>query len=296
MSTQKGQLSSTRKGWENERLAAFLLSRFSFVSQPLSASDDTGVDFLCTIYSKSLTNKKVEFLRPVTGFAIQVKSSKRDAQARQGTWTEFLVNLELPYFIGVVSQKELSMEVYSAEFLPLLTPKVGLPASFRFKLVEEEIHVTKDKWEQSCGLSPPEILCPHVCTICATDRSEEVEVNSDRILNICRRVRANISSKVSEENLYEFDGDGTPLIMAGPGSVKHFRMNVLKRLAEAFYNLEWAMEYSPKDFSEAEFSAYSALCDELIPKYQPLAGHGALCEYVLERKRKVHAKRRARPR
>ena len=38
-------LLSPRKGWENENLAAYLLSRFSFIVQPSSIADDVGSDF-----------------------------------------------------------------------------------------------------------------------------------------------------------------------------------------------------------------------------------------------------------
>src|SRR3989442_3819860 len=45
-----GQLYTVRTGWEAERLAHYLLSRFSFVAQPTTISDDVGSDFYCTIF------------------------------------------------------------------------------------------------------------------------------------------------------------------------------------------------------------------------------------------------------
>jgi hypothetical protein len=38
-------LYSIRSGWEAERLAHYLLSRFSFVAQPTTIADDVGSDF-----------------------------------------------------------------------------------------------------------------------------------------------------------------------------------------------------------------------------------------------------------
>jgi hypothetical protein len=36
---------TVRSGWEGERLAEYLLSRFSFVAQPITTADDVGSDF-----------------------------------------------------------------------------------------------------------------------------------------------------------------------------------------------------------------------------------------------------------
>lgn len=40
-----GPLRQTRLGWENEQLAHYLLSRFSFVAHPSTVGDDLGSDF-----------------------------------------------------------------------------------------------------------------------------------------------------------------------------------------------------------------------------------------------------------
>jgi hypothetical protein len=39
------QLYRFRKGWENENLAQYLLSRVAFIARPVSVSDDLGTDF-----------------------------------------------------------------------------------------------------------------------------------------------------------------------------------------------------------------------------------------------------------
>jgi len=64
-------LSSFRKGWENENLARFLLSRFSFVAHPASVSDDIGTDFFCTIFEIVKEGKR-DSLMPRNAFAIQI--------------------------------------------------------------------------------------------------------------------------------------------------------------------------------------------------------------------------------
>jgi hypothetical protein len=62
-----------RVGWEGERLAHYLLSRFSFVAQPTTIADDVGSDFYCTIFG--ILETQPPMVEPRTSFAIQVKSS-----------------------------------------------------------------------------------------------------------------------------------------------------------------------------------------------------------------------------
>ena len=69
-----------RKGWENENLAQYLLSRVAFVARPVSVSDDMGTDFYCTLFQKI----RDRTLLPRTAFAIQIKrhddvTSKKNA-------------------------------------------------------------------------------------------------------------------------------------------------------------------------------------------------------------------------
>ena len=51
-----GHLKNTRIGWENERLAEFLLSRISFIANPAKTSDDVGTDFICTLFRQERKN------------------------------------------------------------------------------------------------------------------------------------------------------------------------------------------------------------------------------------------------
>jgi hypothetical protein len=44
------QLGFPHKGWENEHLATFLLSRIAFVATPITVGDDIGTDIFCTLF------------------------------------------------------------------------------------------------------------------------------------------------------------------------------------------------------------------------------------------------------
>ena len=124
-----------RKGWANENLARFILSKFSFVSQPATIADDLGADFYCTFFiqgskkRKTKSDKIIEdvFIYPKNSFAIQIKSSRRPFNITNKL--EYFDSLEIPLFIGVVNQKKLSISIYSGDVIPELFSFVGLPPS-----------------------------------------------------------------------------------------------------------------------------------------------------------------------
>ena len=91
----KKHLSSFRVGWENEKLAVYLLSRISFVSSPNSIGDDSGFDCYCTLF-KTEQEKKHEYLFPLNAFLIQIKSNKDKFELP----FNFTNKLNIPYFIA----------------------------------------------------------------------------------------------------------------------------------------------------------------------------------------------------
>jgi hypothetical protein len=98
-------------GWENEQLAHYLLSRFSFVAHPATISDDIGSDFYCTIFD--VLESEPPKMEPRISFAIQVKSN--DERIDASNKIKYLDQLEVPFFVGVVDQATASLKIYSAE-------------------------------------------------------------------------------------------------------------------------------------------------------------------------------------
>ena len=105
-----------RAGWEAERLAHYLLSRFSFVAQPTTIADDVGSDFYCTIFE--ILDSNPPAVEPRTSFAIQVKSNTEKIQVHNKI--AYLEHLEIPFFVGVIDQGVGEMRIYSAERLPMM--------------------------------------------------------------------------------------------------------------------------------------------------------------------------------
>lgn len=248
-----GHLYSVRTGWEAERLAHYLLSRFSFVAQPTTIADDVGSDFYCTIFD--ILDSNPPTLEPRTSFAIQVKSNAENIDAHNKV--QFLHHLEIPFFLGVVDQTAAELKIYSAERFPMMTAVFGLPEKLWLRPVGDDDH--RRAWEGTDAKSGVTLNCYYVCTFSASEGRNEIRPKVAQLLKLCRRAIANIGTRRAEEHIYQIDDEGkTFSIVAGCGSVNCFRDNIYRRLAEAFYNFEYMLNWDPVLFDLAEFQVYEA--------------------------------------
>jgi hypothetical protein len=252
-----------RAGWEAERLAHYLLSRFSFVAQPTTIADDVGSDFYCTIFDILDTNPPM--VEPRTSFAIQVKSNSDKIEAHNKV--HYLHHLEIPFFIGVVDQAAAELKIYSAERFPIMTAVYGLREKLWLRPVEDD-----DPNNYCDGHSVPDgvtLNCYHFCTFATSEGRDQLRTKVQRLLNLCQRATANIRSRRSEEHIYQWDQEGTKFsIVAGSGSIQCFRDNMYKRLAEAFYNFEYLLNSEPQMFNIAEFQVYEQFHLALMASYR----------------------------
>jgi hypothetical protein len=251
-------LLTPRKGWENEKLASYLLSRLSFVASPTSIADDVGSDFFCTLFEIETANG-VEVVLPRSSFAIQVKSSADKISVDNKI--DYFNRLELPFFIGVVSQSPPEMRVYSAEFLPILFSREGPPTKFSLVPVSSTDFDRDKQYEVggSKGILDVRLKCPLVATLRVADDRRTLNSTVSTLLQICSRAHANISTRRLEEHVFNLDGNGRYQIVAGSGSYNYFRGNFLKRLAEVFYNLKWIVMNKRNEFSTSEFQQFQSL-------------------------------------
>jgi hypothetical protein len=262
-------LLATRKGWENERLASYLLSRFSFAAQPSSVADDLGSDFFCTLFNIVKLESGHDGLRPLSSFAVQVKSSPDDIS--MDNKIDYLDKLELPFFVGVARQSPPTMTIYSAEILPYMFSLFGVPDKLTLRLADESgldaNHLCHDLRSEGRGIR---VLCPAVVTLNVTDDRSKLAMTVEALHSICVRVNRNIAARTSEEHIYDMDGKSFQ-ILAGPGSLQHFRMNFLKRLGEVFRNLQLILGDGPTDQDWLEeFHVF----DSLYLSLQKLRGYG----------------------
>jgi hypothetical protein len=251
------QLAATRIGWENEHLATFLLSRISFVANPITVSDDVGTDVFCTLFESQIENN-AEQLFPRNSFAIQIKSKEETILATNKI--EYLRKLELPFFVGVIDRENLQLNIYSGEYVPLLFTKHGIPKNeLKLSPVRDVVGI-----EDYCRTTANENLqvltaflrMPFVMEISARDKHDSILTKARRLSDLCSRMHQNISARVNQEYIFRLSEPGSASIMAGSGSAETFRRNFYLRLAEAFYNLEWIMKSPQHSLNMEEFRVY----------------------------------------
>lgn len=266
-------LSVIRRGWQNEHLAAFLLSRFAFVASPLKIGDDLGADFFCT-YFETITENKREYLSPKNTFAIQVKSSKRIIDITKHI--KYFLGIELPFFVGIVNQMKSNITIYSAEYLPIFLHKENLNTlkALKLKLCPFHNFSPENYYIEENKKKKFQLLCPKVATL--STEMEDNDINEETVLlkKTIKRIHKNISSIASHEYILEVGPDGNlQLILAGSGSYRVFRDNFKKRLSEVFHNLECIYNIQISKFDINEFKFYEKIYDEMLDREEELPSY-----------------------
>ena len=101
---------------------------------------------------------------------------------------------------------------------------------------------------------------------------DSLQSKVDRLNKICGRASTNIATRRTKEHIYDM-GEGEFSILAGCGSVKYFRDNFCKRLAEAFGNLDWILKNRSTEFNRDEFKLYESVynnCESLYSSSRSL--------------------------
>ncbi|MBE0662256.1 MAG: hypothetical protein IH597_07290 [Bacteroidales bacterium] len=128
-------LKNTHLGWQNEHLARYLLSKVAFITSPTMPGDDVGVDLVCTLYDLERSDKSAPVLVPKNAIAVQVKSTRKVWDFTKKV--PYLQRLEIPFFVAVVMQNDLSLDLYSAKYLSHLFSFRGSPKKLKFHPVDD---------------------------------------------------------------------------------------------------------------------------------------------------------------
>lgn len=252
-----GRLKNFHKGWQNEKLAAYLLSRISFVAQPSSNGDDIGTDLFCTLFKKQDKEKAREELSPTASFAIQIKSNKDPINL--STSLQYLDLLRIPYFVGVAGL--LRLDIYSVETLPYIFAWKGREyldePSVELRLVDDNMELNAE----NCLLDGKSLRCPRIATLKGVFSEPAFDCAANRLVEICERAQINIASRLAEEHVYQFP-DGSTTALAGEGSARHYRKNLMLRLAEAFANVRWRCDVDMAGVAE-EFKTLEEVAGSL---------------------------------
>jgi hypothetical protein len=243
-----------------------------------------GTDFICTLFREEQKHKPVQ-LFPTSSFAIQIKTGNPtivDASKH----LHYLRGLELPFFVGFVDQEALSLRIFSCHHLAALFSGTGTRLE-KLTLVPTET-LNRDQIFNDLQTAtsnpdlPAELRMFHVATLAAHESVAERQKAAQQIAGQCSKTLRDISARISQEYYFTLD-DQVYWVLAGIGSVHTYRLNLIKRLVEAFTNLEWGLANGvSRDIVHKEFSVYETLYSDLKklkvveislaePAYQKLA-------------------------
>ncbi|MFH1764911.1 MAG: hypothetical protein ABIF09_12035 [Gemmatimonadota bacterium] len=248
------RLSTFHVGWENEHLARFLLSRLAFVASPVFVGDDVGTDLFCTLFERRERNGKV-VLAPLNSIAIQIKSSKGSIDVTSKL--EYFDRLEIPYYLGFVNRETVTLDLYSARYLPAMLSYRARPK--RLELVPTERFIRD--YRPGTDEDGYKLLCHKVITLGAPDDENATAAALEALTTDAAHGLSAIASRLNKEYVFDFP-DGTMEFMPGPGSKETFRESFFTRLAEALSNLSWLIE-TGQEPSIGEVDAYLAAVDVL---------------------------------
>ena len=260
-----------KRGWDREKLAEYILSRFSFVAKPSTVSDDLGTDLFCTLFR--LEEKEgVEYPLPLSSFAIQIKSN--DIPFNFSPNISYLQNLEIPFFLGVVNERTKELLIFSGENLPKFFSHVGHIEKLKIKpLKRSQMRIPYDPLEGRRGNYT--VMFPMLLTVRIDSNKKELGGIVEQLGTMCSLIHRNIATRKVQEYIFEeYDGRSN-YILAGPDSVKQFRNNFMKRLAETFYNLEWLYSRCSGEKKEAlinEFRIYEETYLRILKTYPEVHG------------------------
>jgi hypothetical protein len=279
-------LQSYRDGWRHQLIAATILYKFAFVSQPIYSADDVGVDFFCTLFKPEKKGKNSELI-PLNSIVIQIKSENKDRQLDLSKHISYLEQLELPYFLGIFCEKEQKLSIYSGEFLTYLFAFKGIPQKLIINMCEE-LPTDYGNWCNEIADKSYEIPFPKLCDLSASMNTNEFEKGTEKLRQHSWTYQKNIVAY--RENTFVFIEPifEKVLLFMRTGLEDKMLDNWCKQLISQFFYIQKKRENGQvmADIFNSFEATYIQLKDSLISSRY----YGALCErYTAAKTQKKNA-------
>lgn len=241
-----GHLYNYREGWQSENLANYILSKFSFVAQPTNVSNDIGTDFYCTLF-KVTKIKSTNYLDTITTVCVQIKSNLSDIDLTNKI--QYLSDLMIPFFVGVVDKDGNKLTIYSGEIIPIYFSHKNhdckkLTVKLSNTRPDDKDLVVKNGDETT-------LIFPKVKDFTIDDDYLKNPDLIKELIDLSIIIQENISSKTLKEYSFQTYSKDT-IIHGNNDSLQVFRLNFLRRLSEYLYNLYIIKDLIDKGAKPAE--------------------------------------------
>lgn len=271
---------SFRLGWQSQNLARYILYKFSFLAEPVQVADDIGVDFFCTLFEIKARRTNADLI-PRNSFAIQIKSETDANNINLTGYLPYLIDIELPFFIGVVDRINSALSIYSGELLTPFFAYKGTPTRLEAELCETlALGPDYSGWNKELSPGNYVIPFPKLAEITSGMDDDELEVRVRAIREKCSSMLDNIASRINKEFILKGAAPDHLLLFAGPESLQFFEINFIERLSEAFFNLNWA--YSSLEQLRPQILERFRLYEKIYEQLASTLGEGALPRLLRE--------------
>ena len=165
--------------------------------------------------------------------------------------SQYLTQLQVPAFIGVIDEDTQNLDIYSGEtvsiFYSMVGPDIGNYSKVFIKCVEQEswpLYEIDDRKDIDNECKQHTMLFPKVLTVAT---GYDYRENPDLMMpffNRCKEIQRNISSRANLEFLFlnpRADPPNDVWVVTGDGSQQVYFNNFLQRLAESLANLTYAL-------------------------------------------------------
>ena len=258
-------LKEFREGWQNENLARFILYKFAFVAEPSKVADDIGVDFFCTLFTTEHRQSHV-FLVPRSAFALQVKPEIQSLVLTKHL--AYLNKLELPYLVGLSNASNLTLTIYSGEYLQHFFLLKGdrddiTGKSHKISAKFCDRNFDPHEWYQQEENGEFILLFPKVTILDVKDHEELLDEKVHAIQDIVQSIAENIALRASNRATLKIYGTTSLQSFAGRNSANYFQDNLIYALTEVFGNLAWLINnVENPDVVVRHFQMYEGIYEE----------------------------------
>jgi len=230
-------LKSFREGWRSEALAYYIISKFAFLDNPSSIGDDVGVDFICNIFDEEKKGNKTFILPSKFSFAIQIKSNSIQFKLKPYQ-IKYLSNMQNPYFVGVINNKNKSLTIYSNDAFDFYISKKDFKTPLWLRLSQKKIPF-KDRCIRE---NKRTILILNKVITLNTDFNFENELND--LKSMIQIMQYNIYSRFNSKFVFldPYDPQEDHKIVLGKDSFNRIQIELFNYLQIYTKNIEWLKE------------------------------------------------------
>jgi len=182
-----------------------------------------------------------------------------------------LLNLEMPFFVGIVDRDGLKVTIFSGHYLtPLLCYKDPITIERLSAKLCEATSITglHDDYFEETSPGFFTLYFPKVAEVSAQTNDHDLKEAVKKVQGSCSLMLENIAARISNEYTFKTHDAQSLLFFSGPTSLRFFQDNFFDRLTEGFFNIHNAYSLEQNRSQAANlFDLYEKIYLDLTSYY-----------------------------